>query len=312
MFGKLKEKLKNWAKNLAESKKEELDSEAQEDKLEELAQKIEEDEKELEELKKEKKKEKKVVKKQEEGKTKEIDIPTKFDLAKQKFEPDIDKILEIKEDLEEREKGLEKKEEEKIKAIEKAEKEEKIESEKPSFFSRIKSKITKVKISEKEFDVYKEELQELLLENNVALSVAERIIKELKQEIVGKELLKKEIEGEIKDIFKEIIRRILIDPFDVLERIKEKQSKNSNEPYVILFCGINGTGKTTTIAKVAEFFKRNNFSCVLAAADTFRAASIEQIQKHGEKLGIKVVSHDYGSDPASVGFDAIQYAKKIG
>ena len=121
--------------------------------------------------------------------------------------------------------------------------------------------------------------------------------------------MKKEVEEEIKDSFKEIIREILIKPFDLVKKIKEKTS-DSKDPYVILFCGINGSGKTTTVAKIADFLKENEISCVLAAADTFRAASIEQIKEHGNKIGVKVVAHDYGSDPASVGFDAIKYAKK--
>lgn len=179
-----------------------------------------------------------------------------------------------------------------------------------SFTSRIKSKITKIKISEKEFNIYAEELEMLLLENNVALEVAEKIIKELKEKIVGRELLKKEIEAEIKDCFKDIIGEILVEPFDIIQKIKEKKADQSKDPYVVLFCGINGTGKTTTLAKIAEYLKKNNLSCVLAAADTFRAASIEQLKKHGEKLKVKVVANEYGSDPASVGFDAINYAKK--
>jgi len=181
-----------------------------------------------------------------------------------------------------------------------------------SFFQKITSKIQKIKISEEEFEVYSEELQMLLMENNVAYEVAEKIIQELKEKIVGKEFLRKELEEEIKEDLKEIIRNILIEPFDIIEKIKEKSSATTDVkgPYVILFSGVNGTGKTTTIAKIASYLKGKNFSCVLAAADTFRAASIEQIQKHGDKIGVKVISHDYGSDPASVGFDAIQYAKK--
>jgi len=179
-----------------------------------------------------------------------------------------------------------------------------------NIFTKIGKKISTIKISEKEFEIYAEELEMLLLENNVALEVSEKMIKELKESIVGKELLKKEIEGEIKDAFKQIIEEILVEPFDLTEKIKEKISDQSKEPYVILFCGINGTGKTTTIAKIADFLKHKGISSVLAAADTFRAASIEQIEKHGEKIGVKVISHDYGSDPAAVGFDAIKYAKK--
>ncbi|MBR9701384.1 signal recognition particle-docking protein FtsY [Candidatus Pacearchaeota archaeon] len=189
-------------------------------------------------------------------------------------------------------------------------KEESLEPGKEGFFKKITSKIQKVKISDKEFEVYSEELEMLLLENNVALEVAEKMIKELKEKIVGKELLKKEVEDEIKDSFKDIIRNILIDPFDIVEKIQDKSLDQSKEPYVILFCGINGTGKTTTVAKIAQQLKDKNISCVIAAADTFRAASIEQIKKHGDKLGIKVIANEYGSDPASVGFDAVKYAKK--
>ena len=193
--------------------------------------------------------------------------------------------------------------------LENVEKEEREENPK-SFFQKIGERISIIKISEREFEIYQEELEMLLLENNVALEVAEKIIQDLKEKIVGKEFLKKEAEAEIKEAFKEIIREILVTPPNLAEQIKEKNSDQSREPYVILFCGINGSGKTTTIAKVAENLKSKRISCVIAAADTFRAASIEQIKEHGEKIGVKVISHEYGSDPASVGFDAINYAKK--
>ncbi len=210
---------------------------------------------------------------------KAIKSSKKFEKAPKKYEPNLGNI---KEETEEKEKG---------------------------FFEKIISKINKVKISEKEFGAYEEELEMLLLENNVALEVAEKIVKNLKEKIVGKELLKKEVEEEIKDSFKDIIRDILVAPSDLIEEIKEK-NLIAKEPYVILFCGINGSGKTTTIAKIAEHLKSKKFSCVIAAADTFRAASIEQIKTHGEKIGVNVIAHGYGSDPAAVGFDAIKYAKK--
>ena len=204
----------------------------------------------------------------------EIRVPMKFGSGKQKYEPGLEKFKKI--------------------------------SEKTSIVQRIKYKVNKVKISEKEFAVYSEELEMLLLENNVALEVCEKIIHDLKGKLVGKELLKKEVETEIKDSLKEIIEEILIEPFDLSEKIKEKKEK----PYVILFCGINGTGKTTTIAKIADSLKKKKISCVIAAADTFRAASIEQIKKHGNKIGIEVISGNYGADPAAIGFDAIKCAKK--
>ncbi|GAF74902.1 unnamed protein product, partial [marine sediment metagenome] len=96
---------------------------------------------------------------------------------------------------------------------------------------------------------------------------------------------------------------LLIEPDDIISLVKEKQ------PFVFVFFGINGTGKTTTIAKVANFLLKNNISCVLAASDTFRAASIEQLEHHASKLKIKIIKHDYGADPAAVAFDAIKYAK---
>ena len=185
-----------------------------------------------------------------------------------------------------------------------------VKPEKEGFLQKITSKLSKIKISEKEFEVYGEDLRALLLGNNVAYEVAERIINELKKRIVGRELLKKEIEDEIKDVLRDIIKEILIEPYDISDKIREKTLSQEKEPYVILFVGINGTGKTTTIAKIADYLKKKNISSVIAAADTFRAASIEQLEKHGERLGVKVISQQYGADPAAVGFDAIHYAKK--
>ena len=124
-----------------------------------------------------------------------------------------------------------------------------------------------------------------------------------------KNFLKKEIEGQIKESLKDIIYKILIEPFDLIDKIKEKKG-TEHKPYIILFCGINGTGKTTSIAKFGNLLKEKKISCVFAAGDTFRAASIEQLKKHGSKLKIEVIAHEYGSDPASVGFDAIKYAEK--
>jgi len=223
-------------------------------------------------------------------KKQEVEVEPSESVVKQK----------IKEEVQKAEKQKVKKEKEKTKVSEVSEPKEK------SFFQKIKDKITKVKISEQEFNEYSEELEMLLIENNVALEVAEKIIKDLKERVVGKELLRKEIEGEIRDSLRDIIEEILIEPFSLVNNIKEKKQK----PYVILFCGVNGTGKTTTIAKLAYSLKQRGLTSILAAADTFRAASIEQIKEHGEKLGIKVISHEYGSDPAAVAFDAIEYAKK--
>jgi len=97
---------------------------------------------------------------------------------------------------------------------------------------------------------------------------------------------------------------LFVENLDLLEKIKTKEGV-----FVIVFFGINGCGKTTSIAKIARLLLKNKISCILAASDTFRAASIEQLTEHGNKLGIKTIKGNYGSDPAAVAFDAIQHAK---
>jgi fused signal recognition particle receptor len=305
-------KSKKEKKTKAEKKAEKLAKreKAKEKKLQKKEEKKAKKDKEI------KSKEEKKLTKEEKEVEEEIEVPKKFNIGTQKVEPDLEKVQEIVEEIHKEIKELpeiEKKETiteiipDKEKEIPDSEAPSK---EKKSFFKRITSKINKVKISEKDFDVYAEELEMLLIENNVALEVAEKIVKQLREDIVGKELLKKEIEGQIQESFKDIIRDILIEPFNLIEKIKNFRADNPKKPYVILFCGINGTGKTTTIAKLAQSFKDNNLKPILAAADTFRAASIEQIKNHANKLDLKVIAHEYGSDPASVGFDAIKYAEK--
>ena len=293
MFGKLKEKLKNWTQGLIKKAVvEEVEETAKEEKVKEKKKK-EKPEKPTKE-----KKEKKEAKKAEEV----IQEVEKEEKAKEEV-----KSIEEHEYVEAKPKVFDKEEREVTERVIEDIKTE--EEEKKGFFGKIFAKITKVKISEEDFEAYSGDLEMILLENNVALEVSDKIINQLRESLVGKEFLKKEIEGQIKESLKDIIYNILIEPFDLIEKIKDKKL-SQHKPYVILFCGINGTGKTTTIAKLGNMFKDKKLSCVLAAGDTFRAASIEQLKKHGTKLGIEVIAHEYGSDPASVGFDAIKYAEK--
>jgi len=139
------------------------------------------------------------------------------------------------------------------------------------------------------------------------MSVIDQIKRKLGEEIINKSINKKEIEEKIKEVLKEILSEILIEPFDLIERINK-----SKKPFVIVFFGINGGGKTTTISKIVHLLQKNKLKCVLAAADTFRAASIEQLEKHAANLGINVIKHQYGADPAAVAFDAIAHAKAAG
>jgi len=176
--------------------------------------------------------------------------------------------------------------------------------EKKSFFQKVKKTFT-YKISEDDFNKLFEDLDMLLLENNVALEVVEDLKKSLSKKLIGKEIKKDRLEHEIKNELKNSLNELILDPEDPIEIIKQKKEK----PFVILFFGINGTGKTTSIAKIASLLKENNLSVVLAAADTFRAASIEQITEHANKLQVPLIKHDYQTDPSAVGFDAIKYAK---
>ncbi len=176
--------------------------------------------------------------------------------------------------------------------------------ERRGFLDTIKEKITTKKISEPQFEELFWDLEVALLENNVAMEVIEKLKQDLKSDIVDKPLPRSQIEQKIEKTLENSIKTIITaESFDFLDRIREKK------PFVICFIGVNGSGKTTTIAKVARLLLDNKLSVVLAAADTFRAASIEQLQKHADNLGVKAVKHGYGSDPAAVAFDAIQHAR---
>ncbi|MCK5321150.1 signal recognition particle-docking protein FtsY [Candidatus Pacearchaeota archaeon] len=172
-------------------------------------------------------------------------------------------------------------------------------SEEKGFFIKFKKRLT-----EEKFEELFEELEIILLQNNVAYESVESIKKSLAEKLIGKNLKEVDLAEELKNA----IESILINPPDFIKTIKD--SLEIKSPFVIVFAGINGSGKTTTIAKVANYLQKNKLSVSLAAADTFRAASIEQIQQHADNLKIHLTKKDYGSDPASVGFDAITHAKK--
>jgi len=189
---------------------------------------------------------------------------------------------------------------------EKKEVEEEPAEEQGGFFFKLKKKLSTSILKQDEFDELFEDLEMTLLENNVALGVVDKIREELGKDVVGISVKKKEVEETILNSLREAIDLVLVEGEDIVEKLKRKEG----EPYVILFFGINGSGKTTSIAKFAWKLKQEGIDCVLAAGDTFRAASIEQIEEHGRRVGVDVVKGEYGKDPASVAFDAISYAKK--
>ncbi len=167
----------------------------------------------------------------------------------------------------------------------------------------------KVKLKEKELEELIWEFELSLLEADVEQETAEKICSKLKEEMVGKEIPKKEIDKFVKENIKKALEKALeSSKYNLLEEIGSKKEK----PFKILFLGPNGAGKTTTIAKITKLLQGNGKQVLLAAADTFRAASIEQLETHAEKLGVRVIKHDYGADPAAVAFDAVESAKSKG
>jgi len=312
MFGFLKNKLKGalnkFSKNVEEEVKEEISKE-EEKKAEEKPKPEEKSE-----VKKEKSEEKEAEPEQEtevEEIKKETEKPKEIEKTETQEEKQEITKEEIKEEKKEEEKKAEKiKEEPKQEIKEKPKVEEpKPEPEKKKgFFKRITSKVTErvttTKLSDAKFEELFYDLEIALLENNSAVEVIEKIKNDLKKELIDKPISR----GKIQDLVINSLKKSISELFDVkkinlLEKIKNKK------PFVICFVGINGSGKTTTIAKVANLILKNNLSVVLAAADTFRAAAIDQLQIHSDKLGVKLIKHEYGSDAAAVAFDAVKHAE---
>ncbi len=161
-------------------------------------------------------------------------------------------------------------------------------------------------LKEKKLDELLDELEVILLESDVAYPVAEEIKQTLKEELVGRRIRRDvDVDEFIETTLRSAIRKVLaVDPVDLDAYVKEH-----DKPVVIMFIGVNGTGKTTTIARIAHRYKKMGLSSVFAAGDTFRAGAIEQLQIHADRLGVKMVKHKAGADPAAVAFDAVEHAK---
>jgi len=182
-----------------------------------------------------------------------------------------------------------------------------------SGLSGLVNKITTTELKAEKLRPVLSDFKLSLVENDVAFPVAERICDEMEKRLDGVQI--KRLEDRRK-IVKANLREVLLetmltnDKVDLLIDIEEK--RKTGEPYVIVFVGINGTGKTTTIAKFAQFLKNKGHSVVLACSDTYRAGSIEQLEEHAKRLGIRMIKHKYGADPAAVAYDTINHAKAHG
>ena len=182
--------------------------------------------------------------------------------------------------------------------------------------SGLKSLVNKVTTTELKAENLRPILQDFkitLAENDVAFPVADRVCDALEKRLTGVQV--KRLEDRRK-IVEENLRQVLLEvmltnnKIDLQKMVEEKRRKG--EPFVLLFVGINGTGKTTTIAKVAQFLRDKGCSVVLACSDTYRAGSIEQLEEHAKRLGMRIITHKYGADPAAVAYDAISHAKAHG
>ena len=179
-------------------------------------------------------------------------------------------------------------------------------------FSKAAKGIGQKELTEKVLDDTLLDLQIALLESDVAEEVVDDLSTKLKKELLGLKLEKEQeatmiVQSKLQAAVAEIFARA--SRLDLIEKIRMKKETKAG-PFVIVFLGINGTGKTTTVAKVANLLRKAGFSIVVAAGDTHRAGAIEQLEQHTNRLSLKIVKQRYGADPSSVGRDAYDHAKK--
>ncbi|MBE6495259.1 MAG: signal recognition particle-docking protein FtsY [Methanobrevibacter thaueri] len=167
-------------------------------------------------------------------------------------------------------------------------------------------------IQEKHVEDILFELEMELLQGDVAMEVATEVVESVKENLVGKKIKRSNDITEytfyaLRDAVEEIIS---IPGKSMTEMIEEKKAQG--EPLVVMFVGINGTGKTTTIGKLANYYMKKGYTPVIAASDTFRAGAIEQVTYHADNVGVKIIKHQKGSDPAAVAYDAVEHARAQG
>ncbi len=176
------------------------------------------------------------------------------------------------------------------------------EQKKKSFFGRLQEKIEDVIKMRPEIDEeMMEELEEVLIASDIGMDTTFKITAKLREDIKTKNI--RDSEG-VKERIKEII----------CELIDKGEAHNLSEavPLVIFVIGVNGAGKTTSIAKLAHRYREEGKTVLLAAADTFRAAAAQQLEIWGDRVGVDVIKHQEGADPSAVIFDAVQAAKARG
>jgi len=180
-------------------------------------------------------------------------------------------------------------------------------------FSNLYDKITKSELRGKDLDKVLDEFHMTLLESDIALPAADYIRDQLKLRIEQLQFTRfSDPRGQVRGILQEILLSVLEKPgqVDFFRLVEEKKKKG--EQLIVVFVGVNGTGKTTSIAKLAHILQKKRYSVILAASDTYRAGSIQQLEEHARRIGVKTIKHDYGADAAAVAFDAVNYARAHG
>jgi len=169
---------------------------------------------------------------------------------------------------------------------------------KKSFFGKLSEKFSEVFLGRTVDEELLEELEEVLITSDIGMETTMKIIGQLREDVRKQGLT---TEQQVKDRIISIVKELMDKG--------EKHQLCQETPLVILMIGVNGGGKTTSIGKLANKFKQEGKSVLLAAADTFRAAAGEQLEIWGQRVGVNVISHHEGADPSAVIFDAIQSAK---
>lgn len=181
------------------------------------------------------------------------------------------------------------------------------------FVDNVSEAVATKTLSEEELEPILEELVVSLAESDVAFEVAEEIAQRLREKLVGTKIgrFKDPREVVLKNL-EETLVEILSRGYRPLDLVAEARSRSPENPLRLVFLGVNGVGKTTTIAKFAYMFRKAGITPVIVAADTFRAGAQEQLRRHAEKLGVPFIGGRYGADPASVVFDGVEYARARG
>jgi fused signal recognition particle receptor len=179
-----------------------------------------------------------------------------------------------------------------------------LEKTKQNFFSKLgKAMIGKSTVDEEVLD----ELEEILVASDVGVTTTLKIIKRIEARVAQDKYM---TAGELDRILKEEIAKLLSE--NNSQDIKNYNIPDTVKPYVIMVVGVNGVGKTTTIGKLAAQFHKGGKKVVLGAADTFRAAAVDQLKLWGERVGVPVISHGMNTDPASVAYDAVKQGMELG